>query len=152
MSVALDELEAARADYRRAIQLAEEPDLYALSHYGLAVVLERLGDLPAAFTELDTALAITLPFPAYSAPDPLELPGVSFEPAHERYYLEALRAMARLRHVGDRAAWLGESTVALQAWDAYLAAAPSSVRYRKNAEAHRRRVAEGTEHPPSRFR
>jgi hypothetical protein len=110
--------------------------------------LERIGDLPAAFTKLDTALSITLPYPAFAAADPLELPSVSFDPAYERYYLEALRAMARLRHAKDRAEWLVESAVALQAWDAYLAAAPSTVRYRLNAEAHRRRVAEGTKHPP----
>jgi tetratricopeptide (TPR) repeat protein len=146
-SLELDELEAASADYRRSIALAVEPDVLALSRYGLAVALERLGDLPAAFTELDAALAIMLPFPAYPAPDPLELPGVFFVPAYERYYLEALRAMARLRHAEDRAERLVEASVAVDAWDAYLAAAPSSVRYRKNAEAHRRRVAETVKVP-----
>jgi tetratricopeptide (TPR) repeat protein len=141
-SLELDELEAATADYRRSIALATEPDVLALARYGLAVALERLGDLPAAFTELDAALAITLPFPAYAAPDPLELPGVFFVPAYERHYLVALRAMARLRHAEDRAERLVEAAVAVEAWDAYLAAAPSSVRYREHAEAHRKRVAE----------
>jgi tetratricopeptide (TPR) repeat protein len=148
-SLELDELETARSDYRRAIEIATEPDTLALARYGLALALERMGDLPAAFTELDAALAITLPFPAYVTPDPLDLPGVFFVPAYERYYLEALRAMARLRHVEDRAQFLAETAIALQAWDAYLAAAPSSVRYRLNAEAHRRRVAEGSKRPPA---
>jgi tetratricopeptide (TPR) repeat protein len=148
-SLELDELETARSDYRRASEIATEPDTLALARYGLALALERMGDLPAAFTELDAALAITLPFPAYVTPDPLDLPGVFFVPAYERYYLEALRAMARLRHVEDRAQFLAETAIALQAWDAYLAAAPSSVRYRLNAEAHRRRVAEGSKRPPA---
>jgi tetratricopeptide (TPR) repeat protein len=143
-SLALDELEAATADYRRSIALATEPDRLALARYRLAVALERLGDLPAALAELDAASAITLPFPVYPSPDPLELSGVFFVPAYERHYLEALRAMARLRHAGDRARRLVETAMALQAWDAYLAAAPPSVRYRQNAEAHRRRVAEST--------
>jgi tetratricopeptide (TPR) repeat protein len=151
-SLELDELEAATADYRRSIALATEPDVLALTRYGLAVALERLGDLPAAFTELDAALAITLPFPAYAAPDPLELPGVFFVPAYERYYLEALRAMARLRHAEDRAERLLEAAIALEAWDTYLSAAPTTVRYRQNAEAHRRRIAETTKQSPPRPR
>jgi tetratricopeptide (TPR) repeat protein len=142
-SLELDELELADADYRRAIELASEPDTLALARYGLAVALERSGDLPAAFTELDAALAITLPVPVYPVPDPLELPDVFFVPAYERHYLEALRSMARLRHADSRARYLVEAAIALAAWDAYLAAAPESVRYRKNAEAYRRRIAEG---------
>jgi tetratricopeptide (TPR) repeat protein len=148
-SLELDELEVAQADYRRAIELASDPDVFALARYGLAVALERLGDLPAALTEFDAAAAVSLPFPAYSAPDPLDLPGVFFVPAYERYYIEALRAMARLRHADSRPELLVESAVALQAWDAYLAAAPTTVPYRKNAEAHRRRVAESAKQIPS---
>jgi tetratricopeptide (TPR) repeat protein len=143
-SLELDELEAAQADYRRAIELAAEPDALALARYGLAVALERLGDLPAAYAELDAAAAISLPFPAYSASDPLDLPGVFFVPAYERYYIEALRAMARLRRATTHAELAAESSLALAAWEAYLAAAPSTVPYRKNAEAHRNRVAEIT--------
>ncbi len=148
-SLELDELEVARADYRRAIELASDPDVFALARYGLAVTLERLGDLPAAFAELDAALAVSLPFPAYVVPDPLDLPGVFFVPAYERYYIEALRAMARLRHADSGPQRIVESAVALQAWDAYLAAAPPTVPYRKNAEAHRRRVAEAATHLPT---
>jgi tetratricopeptide (TPR) repeat protein len=140
----LDHLDAARADYERALELAGEPDTQVLARYGLAVVLERLGDLPSAYAEFDAALVVTLPFPPYPASDPLELPWVTFEPAYERYYIEALRAMARLRHADSRAPHVVESTVALQAWDAYLASAPSTDPYRRNAEAHRRRVEEGT--------
>jgi tetratricopeptide (TPR) repeat protein len=150
-SLELDELEAASADYRRGIELATEPDTLALARYGLAVALERSGDLPAAFTELDAALGISLPFPAYAAQDPLELPGVFFVPAYERHYLEALRAMALVRRADSRARYLAESAVAIAAWDAYLAAAPESVPYRKNAESHRRRLAHGMKQPPKHF-
>lgn len=151
-SLELDELERARADYRRAIELATEPDTLALARYGHAVALERVGDLPAAFTELDAALAIVLPFPVYAAPDPLELPGVFFVPAYERHYLEALRAMARARHAANRAEYLVETAIAISAWDAYLAAAPDTVPYRKNAQAHRRRLEEGMQRPPAHLR
>lgn len=151
-SLELDELEAAVTDYRRALDLAMEPDVFALVRYGLAVALERLGDLPAALDELGPALGITLPFPVYGAPDPLDLPGVFFVPAYERYYIEALRAMASLRQADSRAQFLVESSVAIQAWDAYLAAAPSTVPYRKNAEAHRKRLADRLKRPPPSLR
>lgn len=146
-SLELDELEAATSDYRRAVDAAQDPDVFALARYGLAVALERLGDLPAALDELDPALAITLPFPAFAAPDPLDLPGVFFVPSYERHYIEALRGMARVRRADSRAEFLLETTVALEAWQAYLDLSPDTVPYRKNAEAHRRRLAEGLKHP-----
>lgn len=151
-SLELDELEAAGADYRRAIELATEPDTLALARYGLAVALERSGDLPAALEELGAALAVSLPFPIYPTPDPLELPGVFFVPEYERHYIEALRAMARARGAEDRATYVVEAAAAIQAWDAYLAAAPETVPYRKNAEAHKKRLLEGVKRPPRSLR
>jgi len=141
----LGELESARADYLAAIELAREPDVLALARYGLGVALERLGDLPAAYDALDAANAVRLPVPAFPASDPLELPGVYFAPAYERSYLEALRSMARARRaptVEDRRLELSN---AVDAWDAFLEAAPESVPHRRNASAHRKRSAEELE-------
>ena len=146
----LDELDLARADYVRAIDLATEPELLAISRYGLAVALERLGDLPSAYDVLDAANAIRLPSPPYAASDPLELPEVYFVPAYERSYLEALRSMARARRAqegGRKRAVLEQAAVA---WDLYLEGAPDDVPYRKNARAHRKRVADEIARLPGR--
>jgi len=141
----LGELELARADYLAAIEVAREPDVLALSRYGLAVALERLGDLPAAYDALDAANAIRLPIPAFPTTDPLDLPGVYFVPAYERSYLEALRSMARARRAPTVEVRQEELIKAVAAWDAYLEAAPDSVPYRRNASAHRKRSAEELE-------
>jgi tetratricopeptide (TPR) repeat protein len=146
----LEELELARADYVRAIDLATEPELLASSRYGLAVALERLGDLPSAYDVLDAANAIRLPSPPYAASDPLELPEVYFVPAYERSYLEALRSMARARRAqegGRKRAVLEQAAVA---WDLYLEGAPDDVPYRKNARAQRKRVADEIARLPGR--
>jgi tetratricopeptide (TPR) repeat protein len=143
----LGQLESAREDYLRAIDLASEPDILALARYGLGVTLERLGDLPSAYQALDAANLVRLPVPPYLANDPLELPGVYFVPAYERHYLEALRAMARARRAANDADRREHLETALAAWDAYLEAAPDDVPYRRNAAAHRKRTLAELERP-----
>jgi tetratricopeptide (TPR) repeat protein len=143
----LGELDLAISDYRRAILLGREPDALALAHFGLGVALERSSDLPAAYQELDRALAVTLPVPPFPTEDPLELPGVFFVPAYERHYLDALVNMARARHTSGSVQkdLYGR---AVSAWDAYLGAASESERWYDHARAHRERCkneSEGTQ-------
>jgi tetratricopeptide (TPR) repeat protein len=145
-SMRLGELNLALADYERAVALAEGPDTEALARFGLAVALERRADLPAAFQELDRALAIVLPVPPYATEDPLELPNVFFVPAYERHYLEALIAMARARRLQGsvRRDLYGRAG---SAWDAYLAAATGNEPWFDHARAHRERCRRESEAP-----
>ncbi len=136
-SLRLGELVPARKDYERALDLANDPEIVALARYGLALALERAGNLPTAFDALDGAERIRLPTPPYATPDPLELPGVFFVPPFERAYIEALRAMARARREPAAAARTSELEVAVAAWDRYLEAAPVAGPWVENARAHR---------------
>ena len=47
--MALGNLEEAIDDYRKALATGREPHLQALCYYGLAVALDRHGDLPSAY-------------------------------------------------------------------------------------------------------
>ena len=145
------DFDAAVSDYERAAALAREPDVQALARFGLAVVLERRGDLPAAYAALDRALSVRLPVPPYPTEDPLELPGVFFVPAYERHYLQALAAMALARTAERTVERRSLYTLAVAEWDAYLDRADPREPWVANAKSHRARALKGREEePPSR--
>ena len=89
----LGQLEPALADYRRAIQLAPQPELSALAYYGLGITLERSGDLPSALDAMHKANDIRVP-PYGSA---LDMSSVFFVPPYDLFYYKALSAMADAR-------------------------------------------------------
>ena len=69
---------------------------------------------------------------------------------HWANHIERTRAVV---HQGaERAQFLLETAVAMEAWQSYLDLAPETVRYRRNAQAHRRRLADGAKHPPRSLR
>ncbi len=84
----LGKLALAIDDYREAILVVDEP----LARWGLALTLDRTGDLSAALAEAGRALAID--DPVLSAFDG---PNVFFVPDYERSWYHALRAAAQAR-------------------------------------------------------
>lgn len=117
-------LTKAIADYRSADQLAEAPELSALAEYGLAVALERSGDLPSA---LDAVMVARSYWPKEFSFTALDLPSVFFVPAYEIHYYKGIEQLA----LGREKTRTGEREAAAQGWseaiaqfDRYLGSAP----------------------------
>jgi len=124
-SLALSDPLAAARDYERAARTTSNELLELRARYGVAVSLERRGDLPGAFSLLDKLAGAKLPLSRYPSTDPLELPG-GFEPAYEVHYVRALAAMARSQSAAELAERRGAAALAAREWRNYLdAAAPS---------------------------
>ncbi len=124
-------------DYRSAIALATHPDTTALAYYGLAVALDRYGDLPSAWVALDSAHRVGQPFTGLPGTDVLDAPGVFFVPAYEKEYYRALSLMARARSATNAAERREHTERALEHWDAFIAEAePANDRYLENARLH----------------
>jgi tetratricopeptide (TPR) repeat protein len=122
------EIEEAVARYEASARLDFDNPL---PHWGLAVALDRGGDHEAALQEAGVALRYD--------PDAAELSGprVFFVPAHERFWYQAIGAMARARSEKDRAiAALWWRRAALL-WTQYLDAAAPSERWVLAARARR---------------
>lgn len=88
----LGDLERSVAGYRGSIRLAGDQPL---AFWGLAVALDRNGDNPGAVAAAANALTFD---PDASA---LHDPNVFFMPAHDRFWYDALGAMARARQEKD---------------------------------------------------
>ena len=130
-------LAEAVADYRESIRLARRPDQASLAWWGLAVALERYGDLPSA---LDAAGRAWRLFPIA-----LDLPTVFFVPSYEVHYYRALAAMARARHEKNAldAALLHEEAALY--WQRYADAAAPEDRWVDRARRHAARALERAE-------
>jgi len=151
--VRLGELAAAALDYQRASEAASSELLRLRGLYGVALSLERQGDLPAALVVLDRALAAKLPLSHYPSDDPLEVPG-GFTPEFELEYVRGLAATASARRASESVERRRAYEHAVAHFDAYLAAAPASDAWLGHARALRERAAAelrklpGTSHPP----
>lgn len=142
----LGKLDLAIDDYREALRLQDEP----LARWGLALTLDRRGDLSAAIAESVRALAMD--DPVMSA---FDSPNVFFVPEYERYWYYALRAAAQARTVEQpeqkKELWETAATM----WATYLARATSDdpwvelARQRKTfAEAQAKAALKGKRPPP----
>jgi tetratricopeptide (TPR) repeat protein len=122
-----ERLAEALRDYRESLVL--QPD-DVLCHWGYAVALDRSGDAPAAMGEAKTAITF----------DPLDQelsnPGVFFLPPYERFWYEALGAMARATQIDDPATSVLWWEAAVAKWAGYLAYAPADDRWVPLAKAH----------------
>jgi tetratricopeptide (TPR) repeat protein len=135
--VAEGQLAEAIDDYRSAIALAVHPELAALAYYGLAVALDRYGDLPAAWLALDSAHRISPPFSAFPGRDILDAPSVFFVPPYEKEYYRALSRMAVARSASSQTERREHLARALEHWEAFIAAGePVNDRYLENARLH----------------
>ncbi len=112
----LGKLALAIDDYREALLLSDEP----LARWGLALTLDRSGDLAAAVAEAGRALAGD--DPVLSAFDG---PNVFFVPDYERRWYHALRAaaLARASQLPEHKREHWETAAAM--WAAYVARATS---------------------------
>ncbi len=137
--VRLGELRPAAHDYELAAAAASNELLRARARYGLAVTLERSGDLPGAYAVLEQVAAVSLPLSRYPSADPLELRG-GFDPPYELSYVKALAALARARRAEDTRARRNAYEQASAELDAYLFAAPPSELWVENARALRARA------------
>lgn len=122
-----DRLGEALRDYRESLVLQPED---VLCHWGYAVALDRSGDAPAAMAEVKTAITF----------DPLDQelsnPGVFFLPPYDRFWYEALGAMARAQQIDDPATTVLWWEAAVAKWAGYLAYAPEDDRWVPLAKAH----------------
>ncbi|HEX7466124.1 MAG TPA: tetratricopeptide repeat protein, partial [Usitatibacter sp.] len=120
-------LPPAIADYRASLAL--QPDM-ALTHFGLAVALDRGGDAPGAMVEAKAAATY----------DPLDQDltraDVFFMPPYDLSFYEALNAMARAQMVDDPAASVLWWETAVAKWMEYVALAASSDPWIALAKAH----------------
>ena len=123
----LGRLAPAVADYRASLSL--QPD-NVLAHWGLAVALDRSGDIPGAIAEARAAITY----------DPLDQqlgsPNVFFMPPYDRYWYEGVGAMARGEQVDDAATAILWWDTAIGKWKEYLAFASSDDRWVPLAKAH----------------
>jgi tetratricopeptide (TPR) repeat protein len=114
------DLKKAVREYRLAVDAAQQADTVSLAYYGLAVALDRSGDLPSALDAAKHAIWVQLPGSLLSATSVLDLPNVSFSPSYEIHYYKALGAMATALLVKDDAARREAFADAVEHWTAYL--------------------------------
>lgn len=137
----LGDLDRSVAGYRGSVRLAGDQPL---AHWGLAVALDRSGDNPGAVAAAATALTFD---PEASA---LHDPNVFFMPAYDRFWYDALGAMARARQERDpelaRLWWKAAAAF----WGRYAEQASDDDRW-ASAAASRRKLCERYASDPRRF-
>jgi tetratricopeptide (TPR) repeat protein len=114
------DLKSALRDYRLALTEAREPDALSSAYFGLAVALDRSGDLPSALEAARRATGIQLPATLFPVSSVLDLPGTFFTPSYEVHYYRALAAMAAARQAKDDSARRDALADAEEQWAAYL--------------------------------
>jgi len=123
----LHQMQPAIIDYRAALAL--HPDA-ALTHWGLAVALDRTGDSPGAMVEAKAAVTY----------DPLDQQlsrtDVFFMPSYDLFFYQALGAMARAQLADDPPTAILWWETAVAKWMEYLATASSSDAWLTLAKAH----------------
>ncbi len=136
------DLKAALRDYRLALADAHQPDALSSAYFGLAVALDRSGDLPSALDAARRASAVQLPPTLFPVGSVLDLPGTFFTPSYEIHYYKALAAMADAREAKDEAAQRAALTEADEQWTAYLVPAEAEpAAWAPRARLHQARIA-----------
>ncbi len=114
------DLKGALREYRLGLLDAREPDTLSAAYFGLAVALDRSGDLPSALAAASNAIQIQLPPTLFPASSVLDLPGTFFTPSYEVEYYKALGAMAAARQAKDDSVRRAALADAAEHWAAYL--------------------------------
>jgi tetratricopeptide (TPR) repeat protein len=114
------DLKASLRDYRLALLEAQQPDTVSAAYFGLAVALDRSGDLPSALDAARRAVSIPLPPTLFPVSSVLDLPSTFFSPPYEIHYYKALAAMAIARQAKDDLARHDALSDAQDEWTAYL--------------------------------
>jgi tetratricopeptide (TPR) repeat protein len=149
----LDDFPGAVADFRQVI--AGDP-MNVLARWGLAVVLDRWGDLSGALEEGGFAWDID-----QHTPSMLDRAGVFFVPAHDKWWYHGVRRLSAAHRATSATERLGHLQAADRFYEMYLAQAPSTDRWVPLARSRRKRIeqqvlaarkqaAAGGKRPPSR--
>ncbi len=140
--MALGNLSRAVRGYRAALASSQQPELVAGAYFGLAVALDRSGDLPSALEAAKRAISVPLPPSLFSAGSVLDLPNVFFTPSYEVHYYRALGAMAAAQLANDDLARRDALIEATEQWTRYLLPAEADhARYAPRAALHRASIA-----------
>jgi tetratricopeptide (TPR) repeat protein len=140
--MALGHLARAVRGYRQALATSQHPELVAGAYFGLAVALDRSGDLPAALDAAKRAISVQLPPTLFAASSVLDLPNVFFTPQYEIHYYKALGAMAAAELSPDDLSRRDALSAASEHWTQYLVAAEADhSRYAPRAALHQATVA-----------
>jgi tetratricopeptide (TPR) repeat protein len=140
------DLAAAIRDYRLGLALSRSATTQALAYWGLAVAVERDGDLPSALDLARRAASFRFGPPSHMIVA-LDLPSVYFTPDYEEHYYRALASMAE----AAKAPSPDEKRLALQTasllWTLYIDgaqrdSAPWAANARSHREACRRELAQ----------
>lgn len=143
----LGQLQACIDDLRKAVELARDPKIRGLSHFGLGVALERAGDYPQGMLEVARGVANRLPVPPYPVASVLDLP-LLWTPEYDVHYYRALAAMSEAHDAHSVADQRAAYEAALASWEQYLPAAEARKdRFVANAIRHRDRCREALERP-----
>lgn len=122
------DLRRAIDDYRASLAIApDEP----LAHWGLAVALDRSGDPTAALAEAKAAILLDPADARLGSSD------VFFVPPYDRYWYEALGAMARARGSNDPIETVLLWEAAAAKWSAYIDFAADGDRWLALAKVRR---------------
>lgn len=141
------DLRGALRDQQAAFEVATRPIHKALARFGLGLVLERSGNLPAALVELRFADA-GAPRSSTTNLGVIDGPGVFRFREFDVHYVSALTAMA-LAAKGPEALGRIEYERALVEWERFETAAPSDDPWLGNARLHRQMCERELEAEPS---
>ncbi|MCS6898571.1 MAG: hypothetical protein RMJ98_01895 [Myxococcales bacterium] len=128
----LDDFQGAVEDFRQVI--GADP-MNALARWGLAVVLDRWGNLSGALEEGGFAWDIdqgTLSI--------LDRSGVFFVPAHDKWWYHGIRRLAAAHRATAASERLAHLRAADRFYEMYLAQAPSTDRWAPLARARRKQI------------
>ena len=135
------ELKAALRDYRLALPEAQQPDTLSAAYFGLAVALDRSGDLPSSLEAARNATLIPLPPTLFPVASVLDLPGTFFSPDYEIHYYRALAAMAAARQAKDDLSRRAALADAEEQWSAYVVPAEADhAPWAPRARLHQARI------------
>ena len=135
--MALGDIMAAVSGYREALSLLSSVEMIFLSTgtttlWGLAVALDRSGDLDGGFAAIRIARTY----------DPLDKringPGWFYSPAHDKYYYRALGHWSAARTADEPMAKDEEYRQSIASWEEYVVVAPPEDRWAPLARARLR--------------
>lgn len=128
----LDDFAGAAEDFRQVI--GSDP-MNSLARWGLAVVLDRWGDLAGALREGGFAWDID-----QGTPSILDRSGVFFVPLHDKWWYHGLRRLSAAHRATSPAERIGHLQAADRLYELYLAQAPSTDRWAPLARARRKQI------------
>ncbi len=123
----LGRMSAAISDYRGSLRIDPES---VLTHWGLAVALDRSGDAPGGLAEAKIAITYDPLDQRISSQD------VFFMPEYDKYWYEGIGAIAHAQQIDDPATSILWWETAVAKWAEYVALATADDPWVRLAKAH----------------